>query len=98
MTDKVTTSKTPEGKTLVWYYCPACKHRHYVDAKRWNWNGDLEKPTFHPSVRHFYPNPDTGKDVTVCHYHVREGKIHYCTDCPHEYAGKVVDLPDMEEE
>lgn len=31
----------------------------------------------------------------VCHLFVTDGKIIYCSDCTHEYAGKSIDLPDI---
>lgn len=31
------------------YRCP-CGDAHYVTRPRWTWNGDLERPTFTPSV------------------------------------------------
>jgi hypothetical protein len=35
-----------------------------------------------------------GTRDTVCHSHVRDGKIQFLGDCTHELAGKTVDLPD----
>ena len=33
----------------------------------------------------------------VCHLFITDGKIIYCGDCTHEYAGKTIDLPDIPE-
>lgn len=88
---------THAGVQYVRYECPACKHTHHVPSERWNWNGDVQRPTLHPSVRHYYIEDD-GRQVTVCHYFVRDGRIEFCSDCPHAYAGKTVDLPVIEEE
>lgn len=33
----------------------------------------------------------------VCHLFVTSGKIIYCLDCTHAYAGKTVELPDLPE-
>lgn len=43
-----------EGGGLA-YWCQGCKHRHQVfvgegGGPRWGWNGDVERPTFTPSV------------------------------------------------
>jgi len=81
---------------LVVYRCPACKHQHSVPFKRWNWNGDVDKPTLHPSVRHFYTDNENKVQHTVCHYFIKEGKIEYCNDCPHSMKGQTVELPDVE--
>lgn len=83
------------GVKHVWYYCPGCKRLHGVPAERWNWNGDTEKPTLSPSVRHFIPEGEHGPSRTTCHYFVREGRIEYCGDCEHELSGKNVDMVDV---
>ncbi len=31
-------------------FCPACRCGHKFDKGRWTFNGDLEKPTFSPSM------------------------------------------------
>lgn len=31
-------------------FCPACKCGHGIDTKRWQFNGDMEKPTISPSI------------------------------------------------
>lgn len=36
-----------------------------------------------------------GTRVTVCHYHLQEGKLIYCSDSPHVLSGQSVDLPDF---
>ena len=80
------------GVKHVWYYCPGCKHNHYVPAERWNWNGSESAPTLSPSVRHFIPAMDGRPEETLCHYFVRDGRIEYCGDCPHEFSGKTVEM------
>jgi hypothetical protein len=89
--------------TQVRFWCTACRHAHPFHLPRWDFNGDLEKPTFSPSLRLYTPksvDPIDGSEipeVTVCHLFVEAGKIRYCGDCPHEYAGKVVPLEDFPE-
>lgn len=91
-----------DGETYVRYSCPGCKHEHTVPAKRWHWNGDVNKPTLSPSVRHFYVLPaHDGRpsvEVTTCHYHVRNGIIEYCNDCEHDLKGQKVELPELQSE
>lgn len=36
-----------------------------------------------------------GTRITVCHYFINNGKIQYCSDCPHSLSGQTVDLPDI---
>ena len=76
----------------VWYYCPGCKHNHNVPAERWHWNGSMDSPTLSPSVRHFIPAAEGRAEKTICHYHVREGRIEFCGDCEHALAGQTVEL------
>lgn len=81
-----------DGETYVRYTCPGCNHEHSVPADRWRWNGDIERPSLSPSVRHFYEKE--GKEITTCHYHIKLGKISFCRDSQHDLAGQTVDLPD----
>lgn len=82
------------------HWCPGCKGSHYIGVEQalsngaqWTFNGDVEKPTFSPSVKH-----RMGKNLDrCCHYFIKNGKIEYCSDCTHELAGKTVDLPDFPE-
>lgn len=78
---------------LLTFWCPGCKAEHPYSIPRWTWNGDMEKPTFMPSL---LCNKDDPK--SRCHFFVREGRIEYYGDCHHELAGKTIDLPDMPED
>lgn len=93
---KVKTHVDGNGDTQVIYYCPGCKHNHSVPAKRWNWNGSVDRPTLSPSVLHFVTMTKDGQRNTVCHYFVRDGKIQFCGDCPHAFSGQTVDMVDIE--
>lgn len=44
-------AKTAEGGR-VHFWCPGCDDVHgiHTNAEGWNWNGNLELPTFTPSV------------------------------------------------
>lgn len=66
-----------EGLT---FFCPGCGDHHSIRTKgatAWGWNGDVEKPTFTPSVLvrsgHYVPGRD--KDGCWCTYNAeREAK------------------------
>ena len=92
--------KVFERKGQLYFFCPGCEETHAVsidperaremrDGSRpcWQWNGDAEKPTLSPSVN--YPG--------TCHFHIKEGRIEYCSDCSHVLAGRAVELPDWQE-
>lgn len=77
----------PNGKRFL-FYCPGCKENHSfdVDCKdrpRWTFNGDMQAPTFEPSL--LYANK-----VPRCHLFIRGGMIDFLSDCGHELAGKMV--------
>lgn len=57
----------------------------------WQWNGDMEKPTFTPSLL-----VRTGDD-RQCHLFVRDGMIQYLDDCYHELKGRAVEMEDEKE-
>jgi len=76
----------------------------------WQFNGNLERPTFTPSFRHSghktikvdgkwtgeWVRGADGKPVPeVCHYILTDGILNFCGDCTHAMAGKSVPLPDL---
>lgn len=68
----------------------------------WEFNGDLERPTFTPSL---LCKSTRGEDHTpyVCHSFIgregaQPGQIRFLTDCTHALAGKTVDLPEFGED
>lgn len=77
-------------------YCPACKQVHVFDA-RWQFDGNIEEPTFSPSIHVNPPGASHTKQKPTCHSFVRGGKIQYLNDCTHDMAGKTIELPDFEE-
>lgn len=104
-------ASTAEGRR-VHFWCPGCDEVHGIvhgAGNAWTWNGDLELPTFTPSIlirgnqwpRDEYPeyyksrHPDVapGGD-TVCHSFVNDGRIQFLGDCTHALAGQTVDLPE----
>jgi len=43
-----------------------------------------------------HPDKQTPHKCIICHSYVTNGKIKYLSDCTHEFAGKTIDLEDME--
>src|SRR5579859_3656578 len=64
--------------------------RQWIDG-RWNFNGDVEKPTISPSI-HVWTKDDKGNRITKCHSFVTDGKIQYLGDCQHTLANQTIDL------
>lgn len=87
MDHMVVVSRTPE-------YAKAC-----MDAGRgnpcWSFNGDLNMPTFNPSllVREYMDD----KVVRVCHSFIRNGQIQFLSDCTHALANLTVNLSEVEQ-
>jgi hypothetical protein len=87
-----------EGPIVVYvFYCPGCKEDHpyrvkpYSELPVWTFNGDLESPTFTPSLLCNGSDP-----ASRCHLFVTDGKIQYCSDCHHELAGQTVEMQEYE--
>lgn len=84
--------------TKVWEIdCPGCKYGHPFHVggsrpnERWTFNGDLDAPTFAPSLLVNKDRPE-GR----CHSFVKKGNIQFLNDCFHDLKGQTVPLPDVE--
>jgi hypothetical protein len=89
-----------QAQKLIGYsfICPGCKNRHvfYTDypeypEKNWQFNGDVDKPTFSPSLL-ILGDDNFNKR---CHSFVKEGKIQFLSDCEHSLAGQTIELPEV---
>ena len=86
----------------IHFWCPGCDKCHSLPfgegaGPRWTWNGDIDKPTFTPSllVSWYHGDPDKGTKVDfVCHSFIREGQIQFLGDCTHHLKGQTVDIPE----
>lgn len=86
--------------------CPGCKaagaHPMHIlttgadKPARWQFNGDLERPTFTPSLLCRYPWGEERREI-VCHSFITDGRIQFLGDSTHPLAGQTVDLPDLGE-
>jgi Family of unknown function (DUF6527) len=96
------------GQGGYFHWCPACKHMHKL-PDGWAFNGNIEKPTFHPSFKH------DGKRIVVvdgnwtgewvrdaagnavdgtCHYLIADGMIQFCADSWHGRSD-IVPMPEI---
>lgn len=97
--NKVIELKNQDGDHGAWmHYCPGCKSHHSFDT-RWKFNGDLQKPTFTPSmlVNQHRQKDTEGTPAVRCHYFLTDGKIQYLPDCDHELKGQTIDCPVYDE-
>lgn len=77
------------------YMCPVCDDVHRVvvaGPQAWQWNGDVERPTFSPSVRTFHTNKDG--EETVCHVFIRDGQVEILSDSK-RFGGQTIPLPPL---
>jgi hypothetical protein len=59
----------------------------------WTFNGDLERPTFEPSLLCDQHDP-----AHRCHLFLRQGRIEYLSDCHHALAGQTVECPEWNDD
>lgn len=88
MKEKLARVKGDDSRLVFW--CPGCEHAHVFDA-RWKFNGDMDRPTFEPSLLN---TSERGPERTPtrCHLYVREGRIVFLSDCTHKLAGQTVEM------
>lgn len=77
------------GCFIIW--CPGCGREHTLDT-RWEWNENMTKPTFTPSL--LYPEIVKGSDVWQkrCHSFITDGNIRFFDDSSHDKKGQTVEL------
>ena len=102
------------------FRCPGCGNRHILPVgpgnggvyARWQFNGDLDRPTFTPSVLASgskitldadgewsgeWERDATGNTIPyVCHSFVTDGRIQFLGDCTHALAGQTVDMLEVQ--
>lgn len=90
------------------HWCPACETMHgfaverpFRNGAKWTFDGNLDRPTFTPSMNIKINTPDMGKDYqpdvssSVCHYFLKEGNLQFLGDCTHAMKGQTVPLPEL---
>lgn len=56
----------------------------------WQFDGDVNRPTFTPSFRQM-----GNGEITRCHYNVTKGQLIFHADSPHSLAGQIVPMPSI---
>jgi hypothetical protein len=94
------------GRSGYTYWCQGCDDLHRVVTEgggAWGFNGNVEQPTFTPSVVVNYPaNPKADLErfpewlkERRCHTFITDGMVQFLGDCTHALAGKTEPLPDL---
>ena len=103
-----------DGRHYICYvvYCPACEHAHRFDVEgrvevqkdgsvkdaNWTFDGNLELPTFSPSLKSTSTYWENEKWVDkVCHSYLRNGLWEFQKDCTHAMKGQKVPMVDFPE-
>lgn len=100
---------TPYGYAI---YCLGCGTIHAlatepntVSKAKWGFNGNLDSPTFTPSLlvktgKYVEPKYEEDQDMvkagmgsTICHSFITNGQIQYLGDCTHHLTNQTVELP-----
>lgn len=94
------------------FMCPGCNQRHWINDKEtepksgpvWEFNGNYEFPTVIASVLVRWPaNPNATEEFKewrkerICHSFITDGNIQFLSDCTHKFAGKTVELQDIDQ-
>lgn len=91
-------TNTDDTEVSFVFDCPACGIGHSFrvegEGPKWSFNGDVDKPTFSPSLLVKWGK--SGKMDQVCHSFVRDGQMQFLSDCTHEMAGKTITLPETD--
>ena len=90
------------GEGGIAFWCPGCDSVHAISVAspaggNWTFDGNVDAPTFNPSILVTYPGADAdkpGAPPSRCHSFVHGGRIQFLTDCTHALAGQTVELPD----
>jgi len=105
---KVTPVKNQAGDLVAYRLnCPGCEGPHVIYVGEWTdrngrqhtgwtFNGDVDAPTFNPSLLVHevkYPEGDVGQPR--CHSFIRGGKIQFLGDCGHPLKNQTVGLADV---
>lgn len=79
-----------EGGGVV-FFCPGCQGMHLA-GPGWKWNGDVERPSIHPSLKIAEAPGQPG-----CHSTVQGGWIYFVAEgTTHGLAGQSAELPALE--
>lgn len=84
--------KDHEGYEAFAFRCPGCDYAHIVRVSGprpcWSWNGNLDKPTFTPSLVVGPGSP------MQCHSFITDGRIQFLNDSWHHLKGQTVEIPE----
>lgn len=97
------------GRVDLTHWCPGCREYHPItiggknsNGASWRWNGNMEHPTFEPSVNIRINAPgmigyQPKAKTSICHYILSGGMLYFQADCTHSLRGQTVELPEWQQ-
>lgn len=92
--------KVQDDPHMFLFFCPGCGFGHWFSTSdkhtdgrprpKWEFNGDLWKPTVRPSLLTNQHDPKSR-----CHLYVRNGNVEFLHDCFHDKKNMTVPLEPM---
>lgn len=102
MSDSTVIKHTPKlwerryaDNSLWLFWCPGCGRGHVYQTPRWTFDGNVDYPTFSPSLLMFTTELGSNVRKTECHLFVKAGMMAYCSDNPHTYNGQTMPMLDI---
>lgn len=88
------------------HWCPGCEEMHAIATDgpnycgaRWTFDGNLDAPTFSPSINISSPEHMFEDGVKIeaerCHYFLKAGQLQFMGDSTHALSGKTIPLPPL---
>ena len=91
-----------DGTVSHYHWCSGCCTLHRVvlvdpsgTGPIWGYNGKPETPSYTPSVKVTFSDPDGEFPSDICHYFLRDGAVEYLSDCTHHLKGTTMPLQDI---
>lgn len=108
LSNKLRNALDGNGGRMLFWYCYGCDEAHAVtldypmsgpNTGPWRWDGNVEAPTFAPSVnvRPAGRDPQRPQDRGRCHQVITSGMVSFCADTQHALAGQTIPMPDLPE-
>ena len=74
--------------------CPGCERVHTIDLGMWEMDGNMERPSFHPSLL-VYRTVGSEQTPERCHSFIKDGHWRFLADSTHKLAGQTVEMVDL---
>jgi hypothetical protein len=90
-----------EQRTNHYLWCPGCSRSHVINVvgpEPWGWDGNVDGPTYTPSLLVTGGSPLPDGRAKVCHSFVVAGVWQFLGDSTHDLAGQHIPMVTYPEE